>query len=26
VSVAPSDVIGGGNTVFSQTIYYLQKK
>jgi hypothetical protein len=26
VSVVPSDVIGSGNTVFSQTIYYLQKK
>ncbi|UYZ63012.1 DUF4177 domain-containing protein [Hymenobacter weizhouensis] len=26
VSVAPSDVISGGNTVFSQTIYYLEKK
>jgi hypothetical protein len=26
VSVAPSDVVGSGNTVFSQTIYYLEKK
>jgi len=26
VSVAPSDVASGGNTVFSQTIYYLEKK
>ncbi|GGG30664.1 hypothetical protein GCM10011378_04120 [Hymenobacter glacieicola] len=26
VSVVPSDVAGGGNTVFSQTIYYLEKK
>lgn len=26
VSVAPSDVSSGGNTVFSQTIYYLEKK
>ncbi|TGE10128.1 hypothetical protein [Hymenobacter fodinae] len=26
VSVAPSDVVGGGNTIFSQTIYYLEKK
>lgn len=26
VSVAPSDVVSGGNTVFSQTIYYLEKK
>ncbi|RSK51306.1 hypothetical protein [Hymenobacter rigui] len=26
VNVSPSDVISGGNTVFSQTIYYLEKK
>lgn len=26
VSVAPSDISSGGNTVFSQTIYYLEKK
>lgn len=26
VTVAPSDVISSGNTVFSQTIYYLEKK
>ncbi|MDU0369253.1 hypothetical protein ACFPAF_02505 [Hymenobacter endophyticus] len=26
VSVAPSDVSSGGNTVFSQTIYYPEKK
>ncbi|RSK35316.1 hypothetical protein [Hymenobacter metallilatus] len=26
VSVAPSDIASGGNTVFSQTIYYLEKK
>ena len=26
VSIAPSDIANGGNTVFSQTIYYLEKK
>lgn len=26
VSVAPSDVASGGSTVFSQTIYYMEKK
>lgn len=26
VNVAPSDVINGGNTIFSQTIYYLEKQ
>ena len=25
-SVAPSDIANGGSTVFSQTIYYLEKK
>ncbi|MET4108731.1 hypothetical protein ABIB60_004105 [Hymenobacter sp. UYP22] len=26
ISVAPSDISGSGTTVFSQTIYYLEKK
>ncbi|GAB3836271.1 DUF4177 domain-containing protein [Hymenobacter jeollabukensis] len=26
VNIAPSDVANGGSTVFSQTIYYLEKK
>jgi hypothetical protein len=26
ISIAPSDISGSGNTVFSQTIYYLEKK
>lgn len=26
ISVAPSDISGNGTTVFSQTIYYLEKK
>lgn len=26
ISIAPSDIVGTGTTVFSQTIYYLEKK